>query len=153
MKLKFQNCCWQSIDRFHNYQSPSKKSSEILTYCSQRYICCSPKRLRPFAIHSCIIVHFEFIIMYIVFSSHLSNECTDIDKMDSLLIQVLLGYLMGSLSVLQLKDALAKGEPRGKKYSLLNVPIILGETCLSENEYCKIISRINIKCISLGNVR
>lgn len=73
--------------------------------------------------------------------------------MDSLLIQVLLGYLMGSLSALQLKDALAKGEPRGKKYSLLNVLIILGGTCLSESVYCKIISRLNIKCISLGIVR
>lgn len=52
-------------------------------YCLQRYICCSPKRLRPFAIHSCIIVHFVFIIMYILFSSQLLNECTDIDKRDS----------------------------------------------------------------------
>ena len=58
---------------------------------------------------------------------------------------------------LQLKDALGKWEPRGKKYSLLNVLIILGGTWLSENEseneYCKIITRINIKCIHPGIVR
>ena len=68
-------------------------------------------------------------------------------------IQVLLGYLIGAVFAVQLKDALGKFEPRGKKYSLLNVLIILGGTCLSENEYCINITRINVKCISPGIIR